>query len=218
MRKPIKDFVRIVAESLPLRPPIYEFGALQVPGQENFGNLRSFFPGKQYVGCDMRAGPGVDKVLDLHKIELPDGIAGTVLVLETLEHVEFVRKAVEEVWRITTPGGMAIFSSQMNFPIHNYPCDYWRFTPHGFESLLKIFDHRIVTYAGVPWFPHAVVGIGFKSLVPEGLAALEDQLGAWQARWREKGGKRWISLVRAVAPPILLEMRRKRNWMNRDES
>jgi len=71
MRGSIKEFVWIVAETLPVLEPIYEFGSLQVPGQEGFADLRPIFEGKRYIGCDMREGPGVDLVLNLHAIDLP---------------------------------------------------------------------------------------------------------------------------------------------------
>ena len=76
-----------------MEEPIYEFGALQLPGLEEFADLRPFFRGKSYVGCDMREGRGVDKVLNLHNIDLPDESVGTVITLDTLEHVEFPHKA-----------------------------------------------------------------------------------------------------------------------------
>jgi hypothetical protein len=63
MRESIKQFVKIAADTLPILEPIYEFGALQVPGQEGFADLRPIFAGKEYVGCDMREGPGVDRIL-----------------------------------------------------------------------------------------------------------------------------------------------------------
>ncbi|MFQ5929050.1 MAG: methyltransferase domain-containing protein, partial [Acidobacteriota bacterium] len=100
MRESIKHFVKICAESLPISDPVYEFGSLQVPGQEDFADLRPLFPSKKYVGADMRDGPGVDTILDLHDINLPSESVGTVLMLDTLEHVEFPRKAVEEIYRI----------------------------------------------------------------------------------------------------------------------
>ena len=90
MRDTIKHFVRLVAEFLPIHEPIVEFGALQVAGQQGFADLRPLFPGKQYLGTDVRAGPGVDRILDLHNIDLDAESVGTALALETLEHVEFL--------------------------------------------------------------------------------------------------------------------------------
>ena len=185
MRASIREFVQIVAETLPVGEPVYEFGSLQVPGQEGFGDLRPLFAGREYMGCDMREGPGVDKVLDLHGIDLPDATAGTVLVLDTLEHVEFVRKAVEECKRILKPGGILVISSVMKFHIHDYPHDYWRFTPQAFRSLLKPFGYSMVYSAGKEIFPHTVVGVGFKEQAPRiDPATFERRMAQWQRKWR----------------------------------
>ncbi|NMD04281.1 MAG: class I SAM-dependent methyltransferase, partial [Deltaproteobacteria bacterium] len=129
MRDSVKEFVSDVIETVPLKEPIYEFGSYLVPEQIELANLRSLFPGKEYIGCDMRGGPGVDRILNLHNIDLPPATAGTVLCLDTLEHVEYPRKAMEEIHRILKPGGIVIISSVMNYPIHDFPFDYWRFTP-----------------------------------------------------------------------------------------
>lgn len=162
MRESIRQFVRICAETLPISEPVYEFGSLQVPGQEGFANLRPLFSGKKYVGADMRQGPGVDLILNLHDIKIPSESVGTVIIMDTLEHVEFPRKAIEEVHRILKPNGTLIISSVMKFPIHDYPYDYWRFTPEAFKSLLRPFNSRFVDFAGESVFPHTIVGIGIK--------------------------------------------------------
>lgn len=62
----------------------------------------------------------MDRVLNLHDIDLPSETAGTVLILETLEHVEFVRKAVEEAHRILNPNGILVITSAMKLQIHGY--------------------------------------------------------------------------------------------------
>ena len=149
MRELIKQFVKICAETLPINEPIYEFGSLQVAGQEGFADLRPFFSVKKYVGADMRKGPGVDVLLNLHNIDLPSKSVGTALVLDTFEHVEYPRKAIDELYRILKPNGIIIISSVMNFPIHDHPADYWRFTPEAFKSLLHQWPAlRVVNQAG----------------------------------------------------------------------
>ncbi len=117
--------------------PIYEFGSFQVPEQMGFADLRPLFHDKEYLGCDMREGPGVDKVLNIHALDLPPESVGMVLCFDTLEHVEYPRTALEEIHRVIKPGGIVVISSVMNFPIHDYPYDYWRFTPEAFKSILK---------------------------------------------------------------------------------
>ena len=216
MREAIKQFVEIFAESIPVAEPVYEFGSLQVPGQEGFADLRPFFAGKEYVGCDMREGPGVDRVLNLHDIDLPAETAGAVLALDTFEHVEYVRKAAEELHRILKPGGILVASSVMKFPIHDYPYDYWRFTPEAFKSLLKPFDSAFVDVAGDEDWPHTVIGLGFKGPVPEN--AMNDfmtKFKAWQRRWRKVPGKMQRRLHKLITRPgeVSLVRKVKETWL-----
>jgi SAM-dependent methyltransferase len=175
----IRDFVKIISETLPVSDPIYEFGTRYSPGQEAVADLRPLFPGKEYIGCDMRAGCGVDRVLNLHSIDLSSETAGTVFAFDTLEHVEYPRKAVDEIYRILKPGGMIAISSVMKFPIHNYPNDYWRFTPEGFKSLLKNFNKVIVSAVGEENFPIFIVGVGFKGSAPS-VWSFKRKLKQWQ--------------------------------------
>jgi len=184
MRDSVKEFVSDVIETVPLKEPIYEFGSYLVPEQIELANLRSLFPGKEYIGCDMRGGPGVDQILNLHNIDLPPATAGTVLCLDTLEHVEYPRKAMEEIHRILKPGGIVIISSVMNYPIHDFPFDYWRFTPEAFRSLLKIFASIYVNHAGENDFPHTIVGIAGKGTKYD-FTALKQKGNDWQRKWTE---------------------------------
>lgn len=184
MRRSIKQLVKIVAETLPVTEPIVEFGSLQVPGQENFADMRPFFPKKEYIGCDMRRGPGVDCIADLHNIAMRTESVGTILVLDTLEHVEYPRKALEQVYRVLKPDGITLVTSVLNFPIHGYPNDYWRFTPEGFKSLLKKFSYSFVDAAGYDWFPDAVVGLAFKnSVAKDSLNGFTEEFTRWKKKW-----------------------------------
>jgi len=213
MRDSVKQFAKICAENLPLLEPIYEFGSLQVPSQVGFADLRQFFPNKKYIGADMREGPGVNIILNLHAIDLPSESVGTVLILDTLEHVEFVRKAIDEVYRILKPNGILIMTSVMNFPIHDYPYDYWRFTPEAFKSLLKPFKSSFVDFIGEVSFPHTVVGVGFKNSISDNIVNdFRTKLQDWKCYWDNfseisiNAWKRWIKLI---IPPIFLSIFQK---------
>ena len=202
MRRTIKQFAALAAKTLPVEEPVFEFGALQVPGQEGFADIRPLFAGKEYVGADMREGPGVDVVLDLHSLDVQTGSVGTVLCLDTFEHVEHPREAINEIHRILKPAGVAIITSVMDFPIHDFPHDYWRFTPDGFKSLLQPFHHSFVGYAGKPEFPHSVVGVGFKGPPPD----LSSFIAAYEV-WKKRQGRLWnlelVDVVKLLTPPIL---------------
>ncbi len=60
MRENAKALVAAFAAACQPPEPIVEIGSLQVPGQEGFADLRPLFPGRCYVGCDLRPGPGVE--------------------------------------------------------------------------------------------------------------------------------------------------------------
>lgn len=209
MRESIKQFVKIVADTLPLMEPIFEFGSFQVSGQEHFADLRPFFPSKEYVGCDSRKGPGVDRILDLHCIDLPSETVGTVLLMDTLEHVEYCRKALGEVHRILKPDGLLVASSVMRFPIHEYPHDYWRFTPQGLRSLLTPFNLSFVDFLGVPNFPHTVIGLASKGSIPQTcMSEFAEQINIWKKCWTESPWKMLKHSLEPLIPPILLEIHR----------
>ena len=65
MRDSNKAFCRLVAETFDCPGPVFEVGSYQVEGQEGYANLRHLFPGQDDVGCDMRPGPGRDRVEDV---------------------------------------------------------------------------------------------------------------------------------------------------------
>lgn len=208
MRESIRQFAEIVSRTLPIEGPIFEFGALQLEGLTASADLRSFFPGKEYVGCDMREGPGVDRVLNLHDIDLPSSSAGTVIALDTLEHVEFPHRALQEIHRILKPDGIAVLSSVLDFRIHATPYDYWRFTPDGFRSILSPFAASFVGYAGIDRFPHTIVGIGFKGRQCP-LELLQARFEEWRVRWRKPKGDSWKDVTNLFIPPIFIGLDRR---------
>lgn len=181
MRKSLWQYIDFVIRDLPINGPIYEFGSYQVEGTGQETDLRPLFPQHAFIGCDMRSGPGVDQVLNLHYIDLPDNTAGTVFLMDTLEHVEYPHQAAAEVYRILRPGGVLIMSSVLHFFIHETPNDFWRFTPDGFRSLLKPFQQSHVGWYGPDHFPQTLVAVAVK----QAEYPLEDYLGHYRA-WNQK--------------------------------
>ncbi len=204
MRDNVKAFVRDVAELFEIQEPIYEFGSLQVAGQEGYADLRPIFPGKQYIGCDARMGVGVDRIEDLMGLSLGDETAGTVLILDTLEHVENCHRAMDEVYRVLKPEGTIAISSVMLFPIHEYPSDYWRFTPEAFRLLLRRFPTVLVSYEGEPEIPHTVFALASKS-------RLRAHAVAEYQRRREQ--------AQPTGGPVLFSLENEKNyWRERAEA
>lgn len=186
MRDNVKHFLQLLTERLDPPEPVVEIGALQVEDQEAYADVRPFFAGRAYLGSDMRPGPGVDCLADAHRLPLRQGAAGTVLLLDTLEHLHSPLVAVEEACRAVRPGGIVIISSVMNFPIHSFPSDYWRFTPAVFDYLLQPLAARAVFSQGDAEFPHTVIGAGMRASDDESCARFRAAIAEVEAAWSEQ--------------------------------
>jgi hypothetical protein len=203
-----------VVARLALAEPIVEFGSMQVEaGQPN--DLRPLFTGREFVGTDLRPGPGVDRVEDLRALSFGDGEVGTALCLDTLEHCADPLAAARELRRVVSPShGTVLISSVMLMPIHAYPSDYWRFTPEGLRLLLDGFQDVDVAGMGDPAIPFWVFGIaahghplGLRLTELPSLRASQDdydhahgrlRLGPFRYSPTQLGRELWSELPRAV--------------------
>lgn len=214
MRDNVKAFVRSAAQAFGLggssrgprgvvdEGPIYEFGSYLVAGQEELADLRPYFSGREYIGCDMRSGPGVDRVEDLAGLSLPDHSARGIVCVDTLEHVFDVMQAVREMWRVLAPGGVMLVSAPMDFRIHAYPDDYWRLTPSCLARLFAPAAASVIGSQGVESHPHTVFAIAVKEPVEMDFAACArnfvESFNDWLAA--DRAGQPWsVQLKRRLS-------------------
>ena len=180
--------------------PVLEIGSLQV--QEGaVGELRPLFPGKEYLGCDMQAGPGVDRVERLEALTFPDAYAGTVLCLNVLEHAWEFWKGAEELHRVTAPEGLVLVTAPFEFHIHAYPDDYFRFTPRALARLLEPFPSLIYGWQGHPKTPRLSFALGLKGRRENFLGMAETWRHETLERWTEQPPL-WDRMRAAVAAPL----------------
>ena len=162
MNRFLNGVARAVAETFDLPGPILEIGAYQVAGQEEIADLRGLFAGKPYVGVDMRPGPGVDCVADVEALPQADASVGTVIALNTFEHVPRFWRALDEIRRVLRPDGALLLSCPFYFHIHSFPSDYWRFTPEALELLLEDYPSKLLGWHGPAKRPSNVWALAFR--------------------------------------------------------
>lgn len=201
MRITLLKLLERLGREVDLPEPVYEFGAFRVPGQRHLPAVRSYFPGKVLVGSDIQPGPGVDEILDLHELALPDSSVGTALLFDTVEHVRDPWRALAELHRCLVPGGIVIMTSHWYFPIHAYPDDYWRFTASAFRELFRRYTSISVEMFGLARLPHTVIGVASKGPAAPGT---EEKLRALVGEWGRNDATTWKELAMECLPPRLL--------------
>jgi SAM-dependent methyltransferase len=95
---------------------------------------------------------GLDLIqLDINEDRKPDVVADlcewrsetpfdVIICSEVLEHIWAPDRAVTNMWASLRPGGRLIITAPFMFPIHGAPHDYFRYTRHGLEVLLRDFS------------------------------------------------------------------------------
>ncbi len=135
MTKPLRAAVEIITGNIDQPKKILEIGSRQALNQNEMADLRSLFKTAKFIGLDMQEGPGVDLVASAEKLPYENSSFDLIFCLETLEHADKPYLICAEIERVLKPGGVAIVSSQQNFPIHLHPSDYFRYTPFGMKVL-----------------------------------------------------------------------------------
>lgn len=146
MREAVIDYVKWSIGQFPFEEPILDTCAGWEPNY-----YQPLFPGRRYIKQDMQDfnPPCIDVVCDISDMKpISDESIGLVLNLESLEHIPYPQKAVDEIYRVLRPNGLLILTTVMHFKIHPCPKDYWRFTPEGLAFLLHQFKMLDCTLEG----------------------------------------------------------------------
>jgi SAM-dependent methyltransferase len=162
-RRAINTSVRIFAECFDPPEPVVEVGSLCLPGAQDVHDLRPHFPGREYIGCDIRRGHGVDRIEDAQALTFEDGSVGTILLMEILEHLPRPQQAISEAHRVLRGDGRLVVSVPFNYRLHGFPSDYWRFTASGLSRLLQAFPDKMVFALGPRVKPAFIFGVAAKT-------------------------------------------------------
>jgi len=115
---------------------------LDIAPQDHEGARPYFSVSVAVETLDIDPAAGATYCADLcrHNDQIPACRFDIVVCTEVLEHVLNPFAAISEIRRVLKPGGLLLASSPFNFRIHGPLPDCWRFTEHGWRSLLTGFE------------------------------------------------------------------------------
>lgn len=101
---------------------------------------------KTFIGIDMLPGKDVDLVLNGHDLaehfSAPEDKFDLITCCETLEHDDKFWLTVEAMKKVLKPGGwLVITAPSINFFLHDFPSDYYRFTEAAMKVMFEGFEN-----------------------------------------------------------------------------
>lgn len=127
---------------------VLEVGSLDVNGTPRYIFANAAV---EYIGTDMEAGAGVDKVLNNTRLleTFGAGSFDTVICCEVLEHDSLFWDTITQIRDIVKPGGhLVITTPTFNFPEHKFPRHYVNFGKDAYEDWFfagwEVIDLRTV--------------------------------------------------------------------------
>lgn len=145
----VTNFVKFASESLPAGTSILDAGAGECAYKEYFSHC-------EYVSVDLAIGEdrwnynNLDYIAPLDNLPFADASFDAVLSTQVLEHLEYPREAVKELFRVLKPGGKLFLTAPMAHSEHQAPYDFFRYTSYGLKSICEQagFGEIIITPLG----------------------------------------------------------------------
>jgi len=197
----IEDAVSRFSARLPAGCRVLDAGA----GEGQYAN---FFARQRYCGVDLAVGDAawnyaaLDALADLTALPFRANTFDACLNVVTLEHISEPGCALAEISRTLAPGGLLLLIAPHEWEVHQAPHDYFRYTRHGLEYLLKRAPLEIVEI-------HPVGGY-FRLLARRLLNGLQFFSGGW--RWLLFVPAAILLVPPALALPLLDPLDRERNF------
>ena len=123
----------------------------------------------KYANLDEGTQP--DYLSDILNLPIDNNVFDGVILGEVLEHLLNPKKVLQEAYRVTKKGGIALITTPFMFHVHADPYDYHRYTRQ--------------------WYQETLQGVGFHSIeiYEQGHfpAVLANLLKNWTYQWRHEG-------------------------------
>jgi SAM-dependent methyltransferase len=166
MHESVHSFVQSIVEAFELQGPVYEFGCSPSHSPAKAPSSTNCFIDIGYVGCDLHQGAETDQLEELSALPYPSESARTICCINVLERVFEPQRAMNEMIRLLTPGGLVLLCASSPSEPSGPSGHYWQMTPQGVERLLSPLEATLVGWQGPDEAPHTVFGIGCKSPIP----------------------------------------------------
>jgi len=126
--------------SIKFLEPILEIGSKVHPQYIQY-SPRSLHSGHvDYLGIDIEAGEGVDKIVDFSKTDIVEKLGwekkfNTIHCHCILEHVPDIFTFSKNIQQALNTSGVLFITVPFAWKIHRIPVDMWRFTPQSIDYL-----------------------------------------------------------------------------------
>jgi len=130
LRTPLTAWLEEQAAEAPAGYRVLDVGCGKKPYYPLFAERAS-----EYVGVDVVENPLAELRGPVEALPVEDGAFDLVLCTQVLEHCDDPVRAVQELRRVTAPGGRVLASTHGTWVYHPSPNDYWRWTHTGLERL-----------------------------------------------------------------------------------
>jgi len=128
MRPETTPFIAELHRKYNFQGPIVDLGGCETDRQ-----FKDLF---DYQVWDKRDKPDVDKVIDITEIcGSVYGSVGTLITVDTLEHIPSLYAAINNIGNIVRSGGHVVVAIPWAFPYHDPSGDYWRLSHQALEML-----------------------------------------------------------------------------------
>lgn len=131
---------------------LVELGCGDKNKQYLLGDLVTEYIGVDHQDC-IHDRSKIDVLASAYATTLPDATFDCALCTAVLEHLEEPRRALEEAHRILVPGGIALYTVPLFFPLHEEPRDFYRYTRHGLRYLFEGAGFEIVEIVPLSSYP-----------------------------------------------------------------
>jgi ubiquinone/menaquinone biosynthesis C-methylase UbiE len=99
----------------------------------------------------------LDHEVDLtEKLPFPDNSFSTIILSDVLEHIPNPGQLWSEMYRILTPGGVAIINVPFLYWVHEAPHDYYRYTEYALEHFANNSNFNVVSLEPIGGLPEVL--------------------------------------------------------------